>query len=459
MKSPLDQSVAAMDLASSFGREYLLEIPERRVSPSESSITELVSFDEDLPTEGLGAMNTIEHLASKGSPATVASAAGRFFGLVVGGSLPAALGARVVTSAWDQVVLSDATSPIGAKLEEVASEWVLELLGLPTNCSVGFVTGTTMGNFLSFAAARYALLKNKGWDVQTQGLWGAPRIRIIASEQIHITAKKALSMLGMGIDAIEYVPCDEDGVIIPEQIPEVDDHCLVILQAGNVNSGALDPVGEVCEKLSGSGAWVHVDGAFGLWSAVGDVHDGALVGMENADSWVTDGHKWLNTPYECGIAICRHPDAVHNSMATVAPYLEIGGNVAPKDMVPEFSRGAKAAEVWAAIRSLGRNGLQTMFERNCAQAKLAATLLKGAGFEIMNKVVLNQVVVTLDQGSHVLPEVAKRVVSSGDAWFGPTVWRGKTALRLSFSSWVTSEEDVRIAVNAIIREAKDMSLL
>lgn len=397
-------------------------------------------------------LETIEKLDRLGSPATVATAAGRFFGLVVGGSLPATVGARVLNSAWDQLATMDATSPVGVELEQVAANWVLEVLDLPKESSVGFVTGTTMGNFVCLAAARHALLKRQGWDVEAQGLNGAPKIHIVASAEIHITVKKVLSMLGLGYADIEYAACDDDGAMLVDELPKLSELSLVLTQAGNVNSGAIDPISKISEAAREVGAWVHVDGAFGLWAAASSNKRHLIEGFENADSWVTDGHKWLNTPYDCGLAICKHPQDIHSSMATIAPYLEVGVHVAPKDMIPELSRSARGLDIWAALRSLGREGVEDLIDRCCTNASLMAASLEGMGFTILNQVVLNQVVVTLNGHEDKMAQLAMRVNRSGEAWFGPTIWKGRAAFRMSFSSWVTNEDDVVRTANAIRNE-------
>jgi glutamate/tyrosine decarboxylase-like PLP-dependent enzyme len=427
---------------------YLAALPNRNVAANASAIDGLKAFDIELPHLPSEPADTLRLLNQCGSPATTATAGGRFFGLVVGGALPAALGARVLASAWDQIVFNDTISPIGVKLEQVASRWLLDLLGLPPECSVGFVTGATMANFTCLAAARHALLAKRGWDVNTQGLIGAPVIRIVAGRQVHVTVLKVLSMLGLGTSAIEWVECDDQGRIIAADVPALDETTLVLTQAGNVNSGASDAIGEIAARANG--AWVHVDGAFGLWAAVSPTTQAQLRGYEAADSWVTDGHKWLNTPYDCGIAICKHPYATYSAMATQAPYLKASmDRPAPKDMVPEFSRSTRGVEVWAALHSLGRVGLREMFERSCSHARSLAAGLRILGFEILNDVTLNQVVATIPGLEHRSADLAMRVQGSGEAWFGSTHWRGRDAVRFSLSSWVTTEDDVRRTLAAV----------
>lgn len=447
MAKPLTQSISAITEASQMAQNYLGTLSDRAVAADKGAIDALDFFDAALPETPT--QDTLAVLDHYGSPATTTSAGGRFFGLVMGGSLPAALGARVLTSAWDQAVFNDAISPIGVKLEQVASGWLLDLLGLPCESSVGFVTGATMANFTCLAGARHALLKKQGWDVEQKGLWQAPPLRVVIGEQAHVTVLKALSMLGFGTDMIERVACDDQGRMNVDALPALDAHTIVVVQSGNVNSGASDPVAEICAKANG--AWVHVDGAFGLWAAVSAKTRGQLAGYEAADSWVTDGHKWLNTPYDCGIAICKHPTAIHAAMATQAPYLKVGGTAAPKDMVPEFSRAARGVEIWAALHSLGRQGIADLIERCCDHAQTLAKGLEQQGFEILNDVVLNQVVATLSGHEHQMADLCVAVQDSGEAWFGPTTFAGRPAFRLSVANWSTTKDDIERTLAVIAR--------
>lgn len=459
LNDPLDASVIAVQTAASRSIEYLSTLSARNVAPNEHALDGLSIFDEPLPAKPSEPSQTIEMLHEYGSPATVASAAGRFFGLVVGGSIPAAAGARVLNAAWDQMATTDATSPVGVALEKVASRWVLELLGLPQQSSVGYVSGTTMGNFVCLSAARHALLSRQGWNVEEQGLYDAPRLHVVASQEMHITVKKVLSMLGLGSANVEYVPCDEDGAMRVDALPSLSELSIVLTQAGNVNSGACDPIGAIADIAAEVGAWVHVDGAFGLWAAASQSKRHLLAGFERADSWVTDGHKWLNTPYDCGMAICKHPPAVHKAMSTVAPYLKVGSAAAPKDMVPELSRTVRGVEMWATLRSLGRDGVENLVDRCCDHAQMMAAALQEMGFEVLNKVVINQVVATFNGKEHLMTELAEKVVASGEAWFGPTHWRERDAFRISFSSWVTQDHDVERAIAAIGQAARKLELI
>lgn len=459
VRNPLAQSQSAIQLAASKAINYLENLPTRCVAPTKHALTNLQALQEDLPTNASDPLETIELLDRLGSPTTVATAAGRFFGLVVGGSLPATVGSRILNAAWDQVATTEATSPISIELEKIAAAWVLEILGLPRNSSVGFVSGTTIGNLVCLCAARHALLARQGWDVERQGLFGAPPLHIVVSQEIHITVKKVLSILGLGSDKIHQVECDSNGAMRPDKLPQLSENSLILSQAGNVNSGAFDPINEIADKANEVGAWLHVDGAFGLWVAASSEKKYLLRGIEKADSWVTDGHKWLNTPYDCGMAICKHPQKVHNAMSTVAPYLNLGAVVAPKDMVPELSRSARGIDIWAALRSLGREGVENLIDRCCRHAQIMGNALDEMGFTILNDIVINQIVATLPKHEDKMTLLAEQVVLSGKTWFGPTRWRGKDAFRISFSSWVTSDDDVAIAISCIKRVATDMSLL
>jgi glutamate/tyrosine decarboxylase-like PLP-dependent enzyme len=445
-----------MRIGLEHGQNYLATLEQRNVAPCKKALADLEHFLEDLPDEPADLHQTLGLLAKYGAPATTATAAGRFFGLVVGGTLPASLGARVIASAWDQVVFNDGTSPVGVTLENVASAWLLDLLGLPATASVGFVTGTSLGTLVCLAAARHALLKKAGWDVTAKGMTGAPRLHIVASAEIHVINAKILALLGIGTDDINYVECDEQGRMKLEALPELNEQSIVIAQAGNVNSGAVDPLGKLAERTRAAGAWLHIDGAFGLWAATSPKTRYLVTGYENADSWVTDGHKWLNTPYDCGIAFCRSPEDVHAAMATVAPYLKAGEIAAPKDMVPEFSRAARGIEIWAALRSLGRRGIADLVDHCCEMARLFSAELKVAGFEILNDVVLNQVVATIPNQGHLMGQIAGSVRESGEAWIGPTKWHGHDAIRISVSSWVTSANDVTRTVAAIKKALNDL---
>ena len=446
------ETLRALAAATDAALDYAATIRNRRVAPDAHAVAGLLALRVPLADEPTDAEVVVRALHAHGSPATVASTGGRFFGLVVGATVPAALGARVLASAWDQVVFNDATSPAGYALERCAGEWVKDLIGLPSESHVSFVTGATMASFTCLAAARQQLLRRAGHDVSEHGLWTAPRIRVVASDEAHVTVIKALTLLGWGKADIERVPTDDQGRIIADRLPPLDDRTIVCVQAGNVNSGSFDPFEAICEQARRAGAWVHVDGAFGLWAAASPAYRHLTRGVSAADSWVLDGHKWLNTPYDCGMAIVRDPEPLFGAMSTQASYLKVGTLLAPKDMGPEFSRSTRGVEVWAALRSLGRRGVADLIDRCCARATQLADGLRAGGFTIANEVVLNQVVARIGTAED-HDRIVQRTRDSGECWLGPTIWRGQSAVRLSVSSWNTDADDVRRAVAAICRAA------
>ena len=378
----------------------------------------------------------------------------RFFGFVIGGSLPVTLGANWLAGAWDQNAVLYRATPGAAYIEQVALRWLIDVLKLPAGCSGAFVTGATVGNLCALAAARHVVLKRAGWDVESQGLFGAPRITVIVGEEIHPSVTKSLGVLGLGRNRVVKVPVDNQGRMRADQLPVISGPTIVCVQAGNVNTGAFDPIAEICRKAHAAGAWVHVDGAFGLWAAAAPARAHLVAGIADADSWATDAHKWLNVPYDSGLAFVREPHALQAAMAITAEYLPTQTEQRnPADFTPELSRRARGVEVWAALRSLGRAGLADMIERNCAQARRFADKLSAAGCEILNDVVLNQVLVVFGDA-----EKTKRVIQGiqdeGTCWAGITVWQGRTAMRISVSSWATTDADVDLSVAAILRVAR-----
>ncbi|WP_417450771.1 pyridoxal phosphate-dependent decarboxylase family protein [Kordiimonas sp.] len=437
-----------LQTAAALAQEYLAQVLNMPVFPGAEAREGLGAFDEALPQTGEDAVATLELLHSAGSPATTATTGARYFGFVVGGALPASTAANWLATAWDQSPSSEMNSPAAVKVETVANRWLLDILGLPADGGVGMTTGATMANFTGLAAARTALLSRKGWDVEVQGLYGAPEIRVLVSEEVHVTVEKALAMLGFGKGRVTRVPTDSNGAMRLDQLPALDDMSIVCTQAGNVNSGAIDPIGGIARRAEKAGAWVHVDGAFGLWGKLLKEHAALFEGVEQAHSFATDAHKWLNTPYDCGVVICRDAQMLQQAMATVAPYFREDGAYAPKDMVPEFSRRARGVEVWAALRTLGRDGVTDMIARCCAHARRFASGLEALGFDVLNDVVLNQVVATIGTAEQ-LAAIRAHVEASGECWFGPTVWKGRHAIRISVSSWRTTEADVDRSLRAI----------
>ncbi len=431
---------------------YRQGLSDRKVAPTQEAIQGLSRLDEALPEQPTDAESVIDLLDTVGSPATMASAGGRFFGFVVGGSLPAAVAANWLAGAWDQNAGIVVLSPIAAKLEEVAMRWMLEVLGLPPECGVGYVTCATQANFSGLAAARHALLARRGWDAEKQGLFGAPPITVVVGDEVHVSVLKALSLVGLGRERVVRVPVDGQGRMRADALPPLDDGTIVCIQAGNVNTGAFDPAGEIIRQAKAAKAWVHVDGAFGLWTAAAPARAHLAKDFAGADSWATDAHKWLNVPYDSGIVFVRTAEHLHAAMAVNAPYLVIGETREPEHYTPDFSRRARGVEVWAALRSLGRQGLAELIERTCRHATRFAEGLRDAGHEILNDVVINQVLVSFGDD-----ETTRRVIAAiqaeGTCWAGATVWQGRTAMRISISSWATTAGDVEQSLEAMIRVA------
>jgi glutamate/tyrosine decarboxylase-like PLP-dependent enzyme len=431
---------------------YVTEIRDRRVGPLPEDVARLEALGGPLPQSPSDPAEVLALLDDIGSAATVATTGGRYFGFVTGGSLPAALAANWLAGAWDQNAAMYVMSPIAAKLEEIVMEWMLDLLGLPPEAGVGFVTGTTMANFSALAAARTALLSRADWDVEEDGLFGAPPIRVVVGEEVHISVLKALSMLGLGRSRLIRVPVDDQGRMRVDALPPFDDHTVVCIQAGNVNTGAFDPAGEICARAHEQGAWVHVDGAFGLWAAVSPRHSTLLDGASAADSWAIDCHKWLNVPYDSGAAVVRQPEHLRTAMTLSAAYLQPSEFREPWHYTPEASRRARGIELWAAMKSMGRSGLRELVERNCRAAKLFAEGLRAAGFTILNDVMLNQVLVSFGTAEETRRIIAE-IQADGTCWCGGTQWQGRTAMRISVSNWATTEGDVERSVREMNRIA------
>jgi glutamate/tyrosine decarboxylase-like PLP-dependent enzyme len=432
---------------------YLAGIANRNVAPLPADVARLETLEGPLPQASCDPSQVLALLDDVGSPATVATAGGRYFGFVIGGSLPAALAANWLAGAWDQNAALQVMSPVAAKLEEIVLQWMIDLLELPDGSGAGFVTGTTMANFTALAAARTALLQRAGWNVEEDGLFAAPPIHVVVGEEVHVSLLKALSMLGFGRSRVTRVVADAQGRMRPEALPALDDRTVVCIQAGNVNTGAFDPAGEICARAQQAGSWVHVDGAFGYWAAVSPRYAPLLAGAGAADSWAIDCHKWLNVPYDSAVAVVRKPEFLKTAMAMSAAYLTPGGGREPWHFAPEASRRARGVELWAAMRSLGRSGLSELIDRNCHQATMFADRLRAAGFTILNDVVLNQVLVSFGSAEQTRRVIAA-VQADGTCWCGGTVWHGHAAMRISVSSWATTDEDVERSAAAMIRIAK-----
>jgi glutamate/tyrosine decarboxylase-like PLP-dependent enzyme len=443
-----------LESAAARAARYLEEIQARAVAPSREAVAGLQALWEPFPAGPSEPEDVLTLLDELGSPATMGIAGPRFFGFVIGGSLPAALAANWLAAAWDQNASYHSPNPGAAALEAISLEWMREIFGLPEGCAGAFVTGATMANFSALAAARHAVLAGQDWDVEADGLFGAPPITVVIGEEAHPTLIKALGLVGFGRNRLVRVPVDGQGRMCSEALPPLSAATIVCAQAGNVNTGACDPLAALAERTREAGAWLHVDGAFGLWAAAAPGRAHLVEGAALADSLATDAHKWLNVPYDSGLAFVRDAGALRAAMAVTADYLPAEAGVRnPSDFTPELSRRARGVEIWAALRSLGRSGLADLVERTCLHASRFADGLASAGYEILNEVVLNQVLVSFGE-----PAVTERVVAGvqadGTCWCGGTVWQGRTAMRISVSSWATTEDDVESSLAAMLRVAR-----
>jgi len=448
------------------------------VAPAATDVAALGRLDFALPEAGRDAASVLALLDDYGSPGTVASGGPRYFGFVTGGALPIAQAAAWLTTAWDQNAALSVMSPTASVLNRVALRWVTELLGLPEGAGGGFVTGATMANATCLAAARDAVLAGHGWDAAGQGLVGAPPVTVVAGAQAHTTVRKALGLVGLGRDRALLLPADGQGRIEPRGLPALTGPALVCLQAGNVNTGASDPFGPLIDWAHENGAWVHVDGAFGLWAAASPGTAGQVAGVAAADSWATDAHKWLNTTYDCGIALVADPRALRSAMEATAAYLPEDATLLaptppphprpaatppprprpaptppphpsePMHVTPQSSQRARGAEMWAVLATLGRDGVAALVDRTCALARRFADGMRAAGYSVANDVVLNQVVVDFGDEARTSAVIAA-VQEEGTCWCGPTVWQGRAAMRVSVSGWNTTAQDIDRSVAAV----------
>ena len=427
--------------------EYMDGVFNRNVFPTDQAIKSLAVFNEPFPTEPGNPAEILELLHEYGSPATVAQTGGRYFGFVNGGSVPAALAAKWLSDVWDQSAGLYVISPIASQLETTCEKWLVDLFGLPTGTAAGFVSGSSTAILSGLAAARNELLKRQGWDVNADGLFGAPELRVVVGEQAHASVFKALALLGLGRSRVEMVPVNSQGQMMPDKMPALNNHCLVIVQAGNVNSGAFDPFEEICERAREAGAWVHIDGAFGLWAATSRTRNFLTKGIEKADSWSVDAHKTLNSPYDCGIILCKDREALVTALQATGAYLHFSEQRDGMLYTPEMSRRARAVELWATLKSLGKDGLEQLVDRLCGHATQFAGQLHVRGFRILNEVVFNQVLVACDT-----PEQTKatleNIQKSGECWCGGAVWNGEPVIRICVCSWATTEADIQRSVSA-----------
>ena len=444
----MTDEIDLMRQADGYAHDYIAGVATQRVYPSDATQGLLAGFDEDLPQTGVAAAEVLEQLDRLGSPNTVVSNGPRYFGFVIGAALPVAAAADRLALAWDQCASTQDGSPIADKLERTAARWLLDILDLPRQSAVGFGTSATACAIACLTAARRTLLKRAGWDFDGDGLYGAPIVRLVLPDTAHITVRKAARILGFGLNHVVFAPCDNEGRVDPKRLPPLDAMTILCLQAGEVNAGEFDPFAEVIPQAVQAGAWVHVDGAFGLWARAGSMA-GLTDGIDGADSWTVDGHKWLNTPYDGAMAICRDGDALAEAMNANAAY-SAGDWDAQKNLTLEFSRRARGIAIWAALKGLGRDGVKAMIDRHCVQARHIARALDAAGFYVLNRVVLNQVLVRASSDAQT-QAIIRGVQRSGEAWFGAAVWQDRPAFRISLSSWRTGDDDVERLI-ALLRE-------
>ena len=422
---------------------------ERNVFPTPAAIGQLDQFDQPLPEAPTDPIEIIQQLHEFGSPATVSQIGGRYFGLVNGGVIPVALAARWLADFWDQNTPLYASSPIASRLEEITETWLCQLLGLPDTTVAGFVSGSSMAIFCGLAAARYKMFERLHWDINRRGFIGAPRIRVVASEQAHGTVTKAIALLGIGIDNVEWVEADDQGRIKADEVPDLDASTILLLQAGNVNSGAFDNFELLCGKARQAQAWVHIDGAFGLWAAGSSQLNYLTTGIDQADSWSVDGHKTLNTPYDNGVILCRDRDALVRALQASGSYIVWGEQRDGMLFTPEMSRRARVVELWAALKYLGKSGVDDLVYGLHLRARQFADELDRQGFEILNEVVFNQVLVACDTET-ITTATIDNIQQSGHCWVGGTRWQQKSVLRISVCSWATTAADITASVETFV---------
>ena len=435
--------------AAGRGIRYREAAANRRVAPAPVAVAGLAEFGGSLPAQGRDSGAVLEALDWVGSPATVTMSGGRYFGFVNGSSLPITVASNWLATAWDQNCALHVMSPAAATLEQVALRWTLEALRLPADSAGTFVVGATMANFTALAAARHSVFAAAGWDVDNDGLMGAPPVAVVVGAEVHATVRRVLGLLGLGRSRALVLPVDGQGRIAARDLPRLTGPAILCLQAGNVNSGAFDPASELCAWAHDHGAWVHVDGAFGLWARACPARAAQAEGYDQADSWATDAHKWLNVPYDCGIAMVRSEPALRAAMAMTAAYLPPSGVRDPMHYSPDGSRRARGADVWAALAFLGREGVADLVERCCAHASRMARGLTAAGHDVLNEVTLNQVLVSFGDDDRTARIIAA-VQAAGVCWCGGTQWQGREAMRISVSSYATTEADIDASLASIL---------
>ncbi len=442
--------------AQHYAFDYLESIFDRHVFPTQKAINDLSVFDEALPVKSTNAKHVIEQLNTYGSPATTATLGGRYFGFVCGSTIPVGLAAKNIGTYWDQAPAMHVLSPVGSKLEAVVEKWLVGLFNLPETASAGFVSGTSTANLCGLAAARYRILQRNNWDINKKGLRNAPEIRVIAGKQAHSTVLKAISILGLGNENIEWVDVDDQGRIKPDLIPKLDENTILILQAGNVNSGAFDNFEIICEKAKQTNTWVHIDGAFGLWAHAVDKLKYLTKGIEKATSFAVDGHKTLNTPYDCGIVLCSDQDALTSALHMSGSYIIESSERDGMFFTPEMSRRARIIELWAILKYLGKEGIDNLVLGLHERAVQFAAELTKNGFEVLNDVVFNQVIIACDTDQET-EALLKKVQELRACWCGGSSWFGRKVIRISVCSWATTEKDVAHSVQSFVEAKKYIS--
>lgn len=435
--------------AKSYAFDYADKATQRNVFPTEKALQNLYLFEEDLPDVSGNASDILKQLHEQGSPASVSQIGGRYFGLVNGGIVPTALASRWLSDFWDQNTPLFLSSPIASRLEEVTELWLRQLLGLPDSVVAGFVSGSSMAIFCGLAAGRYRIFQNNNWDINKYGFNGAPKIRIVAGNQAHGTVVKAIALLGLGINNIEWVETDSQGRIVPSAIPDLDASTILLLQAGNVNSGSFDSIDEICDRANAVNAWVHIDGAFGLWAAATNKLGHLTRGIEKADSWSVDGHKTLNTPYDNGILLCKDKHALVQALQASGSYITYSENRDGMLYTPEMSRRARVVELWATLKYLGKAGVDELVFGLHERAVQMSQELDAEGFKILNDVVFNQVLAACDS-EELTTQTIQYIQQSGECWVGGAIWQGKAVIRISVCSWATTGQDITRSVRAFV---------
>ncbi len=444
--------------AESLGLNYLQQSLDRHVYPLSEDLSNLAHFEESMPEKSGNTHAILDLLDKYGSPATVSQVGGRYFGFVNGSVVPAGLAAKNLSIFWDQNSAMQVISPISAKLESIVESWLKDIFELPDETVAGFVSGTSMANLCGILAARFRILKNQGWNITEKGLFGAPRIRIVTGKHAHSTILKTISMAGLGKGNIEWVDVDDQGRIEYPKIPTLDASTLLILQAGNVNSGSFDNLSAICKKAKESGAWIHIDGAFGLWAGATKKLKYLTEGLEWADSYAVDGHKTLNTPYDSGIVLCQDREALVSALHMEGDYLIKGNLRDGMYFTPEMSRRARVVELWATMKYLGKEGIDEMVTGMHERAKQFASLLSDIpGFNVLNEVVFNQVMVQCNSDT-LTHSVMKKVQENRVCWVGGSMWKGKKVIRISICSWTTTEKDILISVQSFRQALQESTM-